>query len=239
MQGAETEFGFLATPDAGAQPGVALIPDVWGLSDFYRELARRLAGEGFAVLAVDPYRRLREVRIEDPGRRIRGLSDPELLEDVQAAIDRLAEGPSRGRRIGVTGFCMGGQYAILAAGGCRGLSAAVPFYGMLSHERGLLAPAPGERLDPARKPRSPLEAAAAATCPLLGLFGLDDPFIPVDDVRALEAALARSGRPAVVSLYAGAGHAFVNETRPEMHRPEVAREAWGRMLAWFRHHLAA
>ena len=239
MQGAEVVPGFLARPDAGTHPGVVMIPDVWGLKDPYRELAGRLAGEGFAVLAVDLYRRLPEVRIEEPGRWIRGLSDPEVLADVQGAIDFLAEGPAHGRRIGVTGFCMGGQYAILATGGCRGLSAAVPFYGMLSHEHGLLAPEPGERLDPARKPRSPLEAAAFATCPLLGLFGADDSFIPVDDVRALGSALARSGQPAVVSLYVGAGHAFMNETRPEMHRPEAAREAWERMLAWFRRHLVA
>jgi carboxymethylenebutenolidase len=236
------EQGFLARPrstQAETHPGVVMIHDVWGLSAHTRDLARRLAGEGFAVLAVDLYRHLGPVRIEDPGGFIRGLSDPALLAEVQGAIDALAEGPARGRRVGITGFCMGGQYVLLAAGGCRGLSAAVSFYGMLSHAHGLLAPQPGESLDPARKPREPLAAAASAGCPVLGLFGTDDPFIPVDDVRALERALAGSGRPCVVSLYAGAGHAFMNDTRPEMHRPEIAREAWGRMLAWFRRHLGA
>jgi carboxymethylenebutenolidase len=132
---------------------------------------------------------------------------------------------------------MGGQYTILAAAGCSGLSAAVPFYGMLSHEHGLLAPGPGETLDPARKPRSPLEAAASVRCPLLALFGRDDPFIPVEDVRAFERALEKSGQPHEVVLYDGAGHAFLNDTRPEMYRPEAARDAWGRMLGWFRRHL--
>lgn len=215
-----------------------MIPDVWGLYDHYRELAKRLAAAGFAVLAVDLYRRERDVEIPDPGQWIRGLSDPDVLADVQAAIDQLASGPAAGRRIGVTGFCMGGQYAILAAAGCRGLSAAVPFYGMLSYQHGLLAPGAGETLDPARKPRSPLEAGASVRCPMLALFGTEDRFIPVDDVRAFSAELAKaepeeSEPHHVVSLYAGAGHAFMNETRPEMHRPAVARDAWQRMLDWF------
>ena len=239
MQAAEIELGYLAHPEGGPHPGVVLIPDVRGLYDHYRELARRLAGDGFAVLAVDLYRREGAVEISDPGRWIRGLDDRRVLGDVQSAIDHLAAHPAAaGRRLGVTGFCMGGQYTILAAAGCRGLSAAVAYYGMLSHERGLLAPAAGESLDPARKPRSPLEAAASARCPVLGLFGRDDPFVAVDDVRALERQLEKSGQPHEVVLYEGAGHAFMNDTRPEMYRPEVARDAWPRMLAWFRRHLA-
>jgi carboxymethylenebutenolidase len=218
---------------------VVLIPDAWGLAEHSRDLARRLAADGFAALAVNLYRRVAELRIEDPGRWIRGLSDPEVLGDLQAAIDHLSAGPAAGRRVGVVGFCMGGQYAILAAAGCRRLSAAVSFYGMLSHERGLLAPAAGETLDPARKPRSPLEAAAAVRCPLLGLFGRDDAFVPLDDVRALERQLEKSGQPAEVVLYAGAGHAFANDTRPQLYRPEAARDAWARMLAWLRRHLEA
>jgi carboxymethylenebutenolidase len=239
LQTAEIELGYLAHADGGPQPGVVLIPDVRGLYDHYRELARRLAGEGFAVLAVNLYRREGSVEISDPGRWIRGLDDRRVLADVQTAADHLAAHPSAaGRRVGVTGFCMGGQYSLLAAAGCRGLAAAVAFYGMLSHERGLLAPAADESPDPLRKPRSPLEATAYARCPVLGLYGRDDPFVAVDDVRALERQLEKSGQPHEVVLYEGAGHAFMNDTRPEMYRPEVARDAWARMLAWFRRHLA-
>ncbi len=240
VDGESLAIGFLARPAGGAPvPGIVLIPDVWGLSDLYRELARRLAGAGFAVLALDLYRREREVKITDPGRWIRGLSDPEVLADVQVAIDHLARGPAAGRKVGVTGFCMGGQYAILAAAGCTGLSAAVPFYGMLSYENGLLAPAAGEALDAVRKPRSPLEAAAGVGGPMLALFGTEDAFIPVDDVRAFAAELAKAGPRHVVSLYAGAGHAFLNETREELYRPAIAREAWQRMRAWFERELAS
>ncbi len=238
MQSNPVPLGHLVHPDAGTHPGVVMVHDVWGLSDHTRDLATRLAGEGFCVLAIDLYRRESEVSISDPGAWIRGLSDPEVVGDLQAGVDFLAgHAAVGGRRVGLTGFCMGGQYVILGAAGCRGLSAAVPFYGMLSHEHGLLAPPAGETLDAARKPHSPLEAGAEAHCPLLGLFGADDPYIPQDDVRAFEAALAGSGQPHEVVVYPGAGHAFMNDTRPEMFRPDVARDAWGRLLDWLRRHL--
>ncbi len=230
--------GYLAHRADRVQAGVVVIHDVWGLSDHYRDLARRLAADGFAALAVDLYRSTPEPKISDPGAWIRALSDPQVLADVQGAVDTLAAHPSvAGRRIGVVGFCMGGTYAIHAAAGCRGVAAAVPFYGMLSHDHGLLAAPPGESLDPARKPRSPLEAARDVRCPLLGCFGADDPFIPTDDVRRFDEHLDASGQPHEVIVYPGAGHAFLNDTRAEMYRPDAARDAWSRMLAFFRRHL--
>ena len=236
----ELELGYLAHRADAVQSGVVVIHDVWGLSDHYRDLARRLAGDGFAALAVNLYRRTPEPKIIDPGAWIRALSDPQVIADIQSAVDFLTVHPAvAGRRIGVVGFCMGGTYAIHAAAGCRGLSAAVPFYGMLSHERGLLAPPPGERLDPARKPRSPLEAARDVRCPLLGCFGAEDPYIPTDDVARFDAQLDASGQPHEVIVYPGAGHAFVNDTRAEMYRPEAARDAWSRMLAWFQRYLGS
>jgi carboxymethylenebutenolidase len=234
----ELELGYLAHRADRVQPGVVVIHDVWGLSEHYRDLARRLAGEGFAALAVDLYRRTPQPVITDPGGWIRELSDPQLIGDVQAAVDLHAAHPAvAGGRIGIAGFCMGGTYTIHAAASCRGVSAAVPFYGMVSHEHGLLAAPPGEALDPARKPRSPLEAARVVRCPLLGCFGAEDPFIPTDDVRRFDENLDASGQPHEVIVYPGAGHAFVNDTRAEMYRPEAARDAWSRMLAFFRRHL--
>ena len=235
---ANLDLGYLAHRAGAAQPGVVVIHDVWGLSDHYRDLARRLAADGFAALAVDLYRRTPEPKISDPGAWIRALSDPQVLADVQAGVDALAAHASvAGRRVGVAGFCMGGTYTIHAAASCRGVSAAVPFYGMLSHEHGLLAAPPGEAFDPARKPRSPLDAAGAVRCPLLGCFGADDPYVPADDVRRFDELLDASGQPHEVILYAGAGHAFVNDTRAEMYRPDAARDAWSRMLAFLRRHL--
>jgi len=236
MRSTDVPLGHLALPepasDGTTQPGVVLIPDVRGVYDHFRDLARRLAGEGFAVLAVDLYRREGPPRIAsaaDALRWIRELSDPSVLADVQEARDFLAAHPAvSGQPVGVIGFCMGGQYALLAGCACRGLAACVSFYGMLRYEDGL---------DPAKKPRSPLQAIPELRCPLLGLYGEEDALIPVADVHALEEALARTAQPHEVRLYPHAGHAFLNDSRPEAYRPEAARDAWQRMLEFLRRQL--
>jgi carboxymethylenebutenolidase len=228
LPAAELAEGFLAAPAGGPQPGVVIIPDVWGLADHTRDVAQRLAREGFAALALDVYRKTGRPELADVSAAmawIRELSDPLVLETVQDGVDRLAAGASAGRKVGVIGFCMGGQYAWLAACACRGLSAAAPFYGMLRYEPGL---------DPAKKPRSPLDAVATLSCPALGLYGREDAIIPDADVDALEARLARQPQPFEIVRYEGAGHAFFNDTRPAMYRPAAAADAWRRLLAFLR-----
>jgi carboxymethylenebutenolidase len=222
--------GFLAEPEAGRASGVLVIPDVWGLSDHTKDIAGRLAEAGFAALALDVYRKTGKPTLADPAAAmawIRELSDPLVLETVQEGIDALAERVA-GRKLGLIGFCMGGQYAWLAACACRGLSAVTPFYGMLRYEAGL---------DPKKKPRAPLDAVAALSCPALGLYGEEDAIIPNADVDELEARLARQRQPFEIVRYPGAGHAFLNDTRPAMYRPEAAADAWRRLLAFLRQQL--
>ena len=225
-------FGFLTFPAGGPHPGVVMVPDVWGVSDLYERLAGRLVDEGFAVLVVDPYRKTGRGEFSDPAGAmafIRHLSDPLVLETIQEAIDALAAHPAvAGRKVGITGFCMGGMYVLHAAGSCRGLSAAAPFYGMIRNEPGL---------DPVKKPRPALDAIATLSCPVLGLYGEQDALIPVDDVRALAAALEASPHAGDVHIYPGAGHAFLNDTREDAYRPEAAADAWGRLVPFLRKHL--
>jgi carboxymethylenebutenolidase len=231
VRAAELGEGFLAEPDAGPGAGVVVIPDVWGLSDHTKDIAGRLAREGFTALALDVYRKTGKPTLADPAAAmawIRGLSDPLVLETVQEGIDALAKRVA-GRKVGVIGFCMGGQYAWLAACACRGLSAVAPFYGMLRYEPGL---------DPAKKPRAPLDAVASLSCPALGLYGEEDAIIPNADVDELEARLARQRQPCEIVRYAGAGHAFLNDTRPALYRAEAAADAWRRLLAFLQDRLA-
>ena len=89
---------------------------------------------------------------------------------------------------------MGGMYALLAACQCRGLSAATAFYGLLSHEHGILHAPDG--LDRRLKPVQPLDAAPDLRCPLLAFFGDQDEFIPRRGHRAAaRAARQRPTRP--------------------------------------------
>lgn len=227
MASAELAHGYLALPQgASPKPGVVMLPDVWGLSAHTRDLAGRLAAEGFAVLALDIYRRTGRPELSDPAAAldwIAALPDPLVLETIREGAEALAAHEAVAGRIGVTGFCMGGQYALLAACGVPGFSACAPFYGMLRYAEGL---------DAAKKPRAPLAALRDLRCPVLGFYGEQDELIPVADVLELREGLAASPHAGEVILYPGAGHAFMNDTRPALHRPEAAADAWRRLAAF-------
>jgi carboxymethylenebutenolidase len=231
MSARDDAFGHWASEGGASRPGVVVIPDVWGVSDLYRRVAQRLVQAGFAVLVVDPYRYAGRAGLtpETVLPFIAQLDDAKVLRAVQEAIDALAASAEvRGQKVGLIGFCMGGQYALLAACTCSGLSACAPFYGMVRYAAGL---------DPAKKPRQPLDAIADLSCPVLGLYGAEDHLIPVSDVEELKRRLAATKHAHEVHVYAGAGHAFLNDTRPEAFRPEAADAAWGRLVPFLEREL--
>lgn len=211
-------------------PAVIVVPDVRGLGEHYRDVARRFAAERFFALAVDLYSREGAPDLPDMGavfRWMRALPDPRVLSDLGAAVGHLAGRPEVDpAAIGITGFCMGGQYALMAACTVPGLAACVSWYGMLRYAD-----------TDARKPASPLDLAPELACPYLGLFGEADAIIPRADVEELRAILTREGKRFDIVTYPGAGHAFFNDTRPDAYRPEAARDAWPRALAFLRRHL--
>ncbi|MEA2624198.1 MAG: carboxymethylenebutenolidase [Candidatus Binatota bacterium] len=220
---------FFAHPGATRAPAIVLIPDVHGLSPLYREIAERFAGEGVAALAVDLYTREgapRLASVDEAMRWIAALDDRRVLRDVQAAADWL-DGREDVGRVGVTGFCMGGQYALLGACSLPGLSACVSFYGMVRY---------AERN--AWKPQSPLDVAEVLRCPYLGIFGEDDGLIPREDVAELERRLAAAGKTFEIRSYPGCGHAFLNHNRADAYRPEAAADAFHRAVRFFQRHLA-
>jgi len=227
----DTELGtWIPGSSPEESPGVLMIPDVWGLADHYRNLGARLAAEGFSVLVIDPYRKTGYPEISSPAEAmawIAELDDNVMLETLSEGVSFLGE---RCMRVGITGFCMGGQYAVLAGCSLEGLSACAPFYGMLRY--------PTDR-DRSKKPRSPLDASRDLSCPLFGFYGEEDAIIPVDDVWALEAALSAVPHSASIELYAGAGHAFMNDTRPEAYREAAAADAWPKLISFLSRELAA
>ncbi len=218
--------------DTATIPGLVLIPDVRGLSRHYRDIAHRCAAEGFFTLAVDLYSREGTPDLPDMAavfRCIAALPDPRVLADLGAAVAYLARRPeTAGRPVGITGFCLGGQYSLMAACTVPGLAACVSWYGMLRYT---------ERNE--RKPASPLDLAPRLACPYLGLFGAEDELIPPADVEELRRILTTGGKSFELRSYAGAGHAFFNDTRPDVYRPDAAADAWPRAVAFLRRHLAA
>jgi carboxymethylenebutenolidase len=211
-------------------PAIVVIHDVRGLSDHYRDIARRFAAEGFFALAVDLYSREGAPLLPNAEAAftwMRQLSDRRVLADIDGAVRFLSSRPEvRTRSIGITGFCMGGQYALMAACSVPHLAACVSFYGMLRY---------GEKTE--IKPQDALGMAPQLACPYLGLFGEDDGLIPRADIKELESALRRAGKTFQTKVYPGAGHAFFNDERPDAYRPEAAKDAWTRAITFFRAHL--
>jgi carboxymethylenebutenolidase len=225
--------GYLAVPGDGLpRAGLVLIPDVRGLHEHYRDVARRFAARGFVTLAVDLYSREGTPDLPDMDavfRWMAALPDARVLSDIAAAARYLGahEGVA-GRRLGVTGFCMGGQYAFMAACSVPGLSACASWYGMVRYAETSTV-----------KPESPIEMAPRLACPYLGLFGAEDTIIPLADVNALRTVLDDADKSFEIVTYDDAGHAFYNDTRPAAYRPAAARDAWPRVLAFFEEHLAS
>lgn len=230
-RGSDALRGYLAVPATrGASPGLVLVPDVRGLYDHFRDVARRFAGAGFATLAVDLYSREGTPTLPDMDsvfRWMASLPDRRIIADLHAARDFLASHDAvRGGKVGITGFCMGGQYALMAACARWGFRACVSWYGMLRYET------PSES-----KPESPLDMTSRLTCPYLGFFGEQDAIIPLADVTELKRRLAGSKHAVEIHTYANAGHAFFNDSRLDMYRPAAAADAWARAIGFLCRHL--
>jgi carboxymethylenebutenolidase len=217
--GSDRISGVLYTPETSPSAAIVLIPDVRGISALYREIASRFARAGIATLVLDIYSREGAPNLADMAAVfswIDALPDRRVLADVAAAVGHLRRRADvRRSAVGVVGFCLGGQYAMMAACRLDGLAACVAFYGMLRH-----------RTEGTHKLPTPLETTNDLRCPLLGLFGADDELIPCDDVKTFGSDLARAGKTFDLYVFERAGHAFMNDRRPDAFRPNTAAKAF-------------
>ncbi len=216
----------------GKHPVVLVIPEVWGMHEHIRDVARRFAREGFLAIAFEPYAREGGVlHLPEQSQVMRvanSVPDARVMGDLDGIVAYAKRHPSaRADRVGVTGFCRGGMYTLLFAAHSRDMKAVVAWYGAIKP-----AKTPGIRTV------GPLDVAAQIRCPVLGLYGEADQGIPVADVKEMEAALRAAGTTAEFILYPGAPHAFHADYRPS-YRPEAARDAWARCVAWFTKYLKA
>jgi len=227
--GGDLISGFLVEPADGGRerPGLVLLHEVHGLTDAMRETARRLAREGFAVLAPDLFSReggpgplpdLPSIRA-----RVAATSDRRAVWDAEAACAFL-EGLPRvdGRRLAAIGLCLGGTFAFLLAAHSRRLRAAVTFYGRVVYESQAV-----------EKPTSPIDLAANLSCPWLGLFGERDEEIPRASLDALERRLSQFGKEFEIAVFPRAGHGFLDASRAGFD-PDAAAQAWRRAIAFLR-----
>lgn len=198
-------------------PALIVIQEWWGLNDNIRAMARRFAGEGYLVLAVDLYEGKVATTPEAAMAAMQGAMEKpaRLLENLRQARGYLAT-QGGATKIGVVGWCFGGGWALETALGIPdGIAAAVMYYGRTQSEPKVLA---------------------ALKAPLLGLFGGKDQGIPVDGVRQMEHELVKLGKNATIVVYPEADHAFANPTG-NRYLAGPAEDAWGKTIAFFAQHL--
>ncbi len=222
---------YLAKP-AGADncPIILIAQEIFALNDHIRDIARRFAAQGYLAIAPDFF-----AGVGDPSRApdiaaIRAIlakvPDAATMEDFDAALAFASPRGGDRARAAITGFCWGGRIAWLYAAHNPSLRAAIPWYGRLDGDR------------TPNHPRWPLDIAGELKVPTLGLYGGADPSIPLVQVEEMRARLRKAGAEAEIQVYDGAPHAFFADYR-ESFRPELARDAWERTLAFLREQGAA
>jgi carboxymethylenebutenolidase len=217
---------YYARPEGGkGLPIVLVAQEIFGLHEHIRDIVRRFARLGFFAVAPDYL-----VRYGDPMAApdidairtiVARVPDAETLQTFDEALAFAVERGGDGSRAAVTGFCWGGRIAWLYAAHRPGLRGCIPWYG---------------RLDGPHTPQQskwPIDVAADIRVPTLGLYGGDDPSIPLDLVEDMRRRLSQAGSPAEIRVYDEAPHGFYADYRPS-YREQDAQDAWGRAIAFLR-----
>ena len=209
--------GALAEPSGtGKAPAVVLVQEYWGLNDHVKSLVDRLGSEGFLVVAPDLYHGKLAKDAAEAGQLMTALDTLEAMKEIGATATFL-KGHARGNgKVGVVGFCLGGALSFAAACHVEGLSAVVPFYGV----------PPADKVDYAK-----------VTAPVLAHFAKVDQWATVEKAEAIKVQIEATGHSMQLEVY-DAGHAFVNDTRPEAYDEKSAKLAWQRTVDFLKKHLA-
>lgn len=200
---------YVAGADLNNDKAVIVVHEWWGLNGHIKDIANRYAGEGFTAIAPDLYRGKIAADPDEASKMMHALAMDDGLDTIKNAVDAatLAFDLSH---FGITGYCMGGTFALRAACELEGLSAAAPFYGDIPEDDVL------QRL----------------TTPTIFISGTRDGWITPAKVAQLEDATERFELP-VTSVKYDADHAFFNDTRAEVYDATAANDAWSLVVGFF------
>ena len=201
---------YVAIPDAPTQKAVIVIQEYWGLNDHIKDIARRYADEGFIAIAPDLYRGKIAADPKEAAGFMQALKIEDGLDTINNAVET-ARTKYDLSHFGITGFCMGGTYALRAACELEGFSAAAPFYGDVPDE----------------------EVLKKLKTPTIFVSATKDGWINTDKVAALEDAAEKYELP-IHSVKYEADHAFFNNTRKDVYDETAARDAWALVTGFFR-----
>jgi carboxymethylenebutenolidase len=217
VRGTDTEIGYegrvakgyMARPEGeGSHPGLIIVHEWWGLNDHIKDVARRFAAQGYVALVPDIYEGKVTEDPEEAGRLMQGLDEGRSLQVLNAAVSHLQSLEEvDGERIGVTGFCMGGSFALLLPCKNDAIKAAAPFYGDIPAD----------------------DVLAGLSAPVLFIGAENNFWITEEKMNGLKESLKKLNKEGEVIVYPDVGHAFFNDTRPDAYDSGAAEDAWKRV----------
>lgn len=204
---------YVAMPDEPNGKAVILIQEWWGVNDHIKDIANRYAAEGFIAIAPDLYRGKIAKTSDEASKMMHDLQIEDGLDTIRNAVDAASD-KYEIAHFGITGYCMGGTFALRAACELAGFNAAAAFYGDIPPE----------------------DILKKLKVPTIFISGTKDSWINPQKVAELEAAAERYELP-LESVKYEADHAFFNDTRPEVYNETAARDAWKRVTQFFNDNL--
>jgi carboxymethylenebutenolidase len=208
--------GELELPSGEDKRGaVVLVQEWWGVNDHVRDLARRLAREGFVVLAPDLYHGVVAKDAAQAGALMGKLDKAQAVREIASAVRFVSTQDRANGKVAVMGFCMGGMLTFRAAVEVVGLAAVVGFYGL---------------------PDVDTTDWSKVTAPVLAHFASRDTWAPVAAAEVVRDRIRKAGGSMDLDVYE-ADHAFMNDTRPEVYSAENAGLAWHRSVTFLHKHL--
>jgi len=223
---------YYAAPDKpGKYPVVIVVPEVFGLHEYQKDICRRLARLGYFGITQDPFFREGELaKISDMQQVMAGankLDDATMLADLDALVDYIGKQPKANpAKMGITGMCRGGRTVWMYLSHSKSIKTGVAWYGGLTAAPPVITATPFDIVD-------------QLNAPVLGLYGGADAGMPIEMIERMQAALKaspdQSAKKSTIHIYPGMPHAFHADYRPS-YRKEAAEDGWKRMLAWFKQH---
>jgi carboxymethylenebutenolidase len=229
VPGGEMPAYWAAPKKAGKFATIIVIPEVFGLHEYQRDIVRRLARVGYFAVSADPFFRMGDLsKVADVKQVVASantLTDAQAFADLDALVAWLGKQPKANlNKLGLTGMCRGGRMVYMYTAHNPKIKAAVAWYGGLS-------PAPPGITT------TPMDITDKLNAPVLGLYGGADSGIPMQQVERLRAGLLAFGKDkdSPIHVYPDMPHAFHADYR-NTYRKEAAEDGWKRMLAWFKKH---
>ena len=222
--------GYRAMPAGGKTfPVVLVIQEIFGVHEHIKDVCRRFAKLGYMAIAPELYTRQGDVSgmndiQEIVEKVVSKVPDAQVMADLDATVAWAGStGKGDTARLGITGFCWGGRTVWLYAAHSSKLKAGGAWYGQLIG------------LQNEYRTRTALDVAPELKAPVIGFYGGQDHGIPLEQVERMRQALRDAGKNSEIVVYPKAGHGFLADYR-ESYVEAAARDAWTRLLEWFRKH---